>query len=347
MSNGLGYAKGPMGWVVPGYTEINKMLEAEQRYYENLYSQFSESFQSRPAKDFQPAIKAKWEAFQLSKGREAGSCDLTLIDEFVFGKSFTWLPQDIGSCVWSNTFRRWFERMLVEICLRGDPEEFIGKNEFGPQSLAPFCISYGFARQRANMRGGDGLYCKPMSESLALDGVVLCSTPKLKELMDKAGATSDKDYPEPRSARLYRQIGDWAWNEALKPYADCKVLESPTVTTIDLHRQNALAHKPMYQCSGIAMRKSGTHKDGFAIHTQDPSDSWSHNMGWAGMRVASDGKVYHRLCNTSWLQPNEPDKEKYIYNVPDEEVARWYSRKIIDVSTIGEIAGIESLPVSI
>jgi hypothetical protein len=163
-------------------------------------------------------------------------------------------------------------------------------------------------------------------------------------LMDRAGATSDKNYPEPLSDGLYRKIGDWAWNSALKGYASCRLLESAMIDNIDAHMQCASELKPMFQCSGIAMRKVGTHKDGFAIHGRDPNNSWSHNMGWAGSRVASDGKVYLRLCNTSWLQDGSSEVEKYIYNVPVEEVENWYSRRIVDVSSIGEIDGIKSLP---
>jgi hypothetical protein len=284
-----------MGWVVPGATNEQAMLDGEKRYFETASNDMPLAYRFRPAREMMPVIKQKWEKFQSDRGRFPGSQDLTLIDEFVFGRSFTWLSQKIGSCVWSNTFRRWFERMLVEICLEGDPEEFIGKNEFGPLSLAPFCVSYGFARQRANMRGGDGLYCKPMSESLVKDGVVLCNTPVLKDLMDRAGATSDKNYPEVLSESLYRKIGDWAWNNSLKGYASCRLLESAMIDNIDAHMRCVSDLKPMFQCSSIAIRKVGMHKDGFAIYGRDPGNSWAHNMGWAGSRVASDGKVYLRL----------------------------------------------------
>jgi len=347
MNGTLDHAIGEMGWSIPEAETTQQKLDAEQRYFDRIAEDFPIAFRSRPAKSMMPVIQEKWEKFLLDKGRFAGSSDLTLIDEFVFGKSFTWLPQDIGSCVWSNSFRRWFERMLVEICLRGDAEEFIGSEEFTPNSLAPFCVSYGFARQRANMRGGDGLYCKPMSESLLKDGVVLCSTPKVAELLRAERANSPQDYPEPRSAALYRKIGNWAWNDALRPYADCRLLESPTVKTTDQHRANEDALKPMFVCSSIAIHKIGKHKDGFDICVQNPRDRWDHNMGFAGRRVASDGRVFHRLCNTSWLQPGTQDKEKFIYDVPAEELDRWYSRKMIDVSTIGEIDGIPSAPVSI
>jgi hypothetical protein len=253
----------------------------------------------------------------------------------------------VHNCVWSNTFRRWFERMCVEIALLGEPEEYIGKLQFGPQSIAPFCINYGFARQRANMKGGDGLYCKPMSESLVKDGVVFCSTPKLRELMNAAGATRDTDYPEPQSERLYRRIGDWAWNNDLRPYTACRVLESTPVTSIEQHNRNVEQLKPMFQCSMIAIRRIGQHPDGFAIHARDTNNEWAHNMGWAGVRIASDGQRFHRLCNTSWLQDGSTDVEKYIYNIPEKELEEWYRRGRVDTSSIGDIDGVKSLPANI
>ncbi len=343
-SSGLGYAPGPMGWVVPDAQTEMEMLDGEKRFYDNAVILNPAPFQSRAPQELDLPTRKAWDAFQLSKGRFAGSSDLSLIDEFVFGKSFTWLPQDIGSCVWSNTFRRFFERMCVEIALRGDAEEWIGTEEFGPKSLAPFCVSYGFARQRANMRRGDGLYCSPMQQSLVLDGVVLCSTPKLQELLRNAGATAANDCPEVRSTSLYRQIGNWAWNDTLRPLADCKLLESPKVKTYDEFLANEDAMKPMFMCSSIAIKVKGQHKDGFTIHTRNMLDSWAHNMGLGGRRVTSDGDVFHRIDNTSWLRPGTLNRDAYVYWIHSTEMKYLFDRGVIDVGTIGEISGIPSLP---
>jgi hypothetical protein len=345
ISSGLGYAPGQMGWVVPEAQNEQQMLDGEKRYYYNAVAENPAPFQSRPARDLPSPIRAAWDKFQLDKGRFAGSSDLSLIDEFVFKKSLTFLPQDIGSCVWSNTFRRIIERMCVEIALNGDPEEYPGLDEFGIRSIAPFCVSYGFARQRANMRRGDGLYCSPMQESLVKDGLVLCNTPKLKELMDRVGATSERDYPEVRSTSLYRQIGNWAWNDELRPYGDCKLEESPKVKTYEEFCANEDALKPMFVCSMIAIRVKGTHRDGFKYHTRNMGDSWAHNMGIGGRRVTSNGERFHRVDNTSWLQPNEGNRDAYVYWIEAEEVKSWFDRGIVDVGTVGEISGIPSLPV--
>lgn len=338
--------RGPTGWVVPDATTLEQMQYGERKYFDKAVADNPIAYRMRAEKDWvSPELKDKWEKFQLDHGRFAGSCDMSLLPLFVFGKPMPFLPQDIGSCVYSNTFRRFVERMLYECCLRGDPEELAGLKEFGPQSIAPFCVTYGFARQRANMKGGDGLYCRPMQESLVKDGVVLCSTPKLRELLANANATSDEDYPEPRSTSLYRKIGDWAWNDALRPYTTCRLLESVNVTSMDLLETNLRQYKPCFVCSMIAIKKIGTHKDGFAIHAQNTGDAWAHNMGINGLRVASDGKIFVKVSNTSWLR-DRSNPEAYEYNVPIEEVARWFSRGLVEVASIGEIDGIPSVPLA-
>jgi hypothetical protein len=194
------------------------------------------------------------------------------------------------------------------------------------------------------MRGGDGLYKAPMIKALTA-GVVLCSTPKVKELHTSSGATTDQDYPEPRSLNLYRKIGDWAWNTALKPYVTCSLRESVDVTTVDQHRLQEDQCKPMMICSGIAIKKIGTHKDGFTIHGIDPSNSWSHNMAFNGFRLASNGDRFTRLSNRSWTRPGQ-DPDELVYNIPPEELAKIY-RKDVDVASIGEIEGIAIAPPSL
>ena len=301
-------------------------------------------YRQRDMKKFSAAIAKAWDDFQVANGRARGSQDLTLILKFIFKEVWAFLPQDIGSCVYSNTFRIWVERMACEICLNGDPEAYIGTAQFGISSIAPHCVQYGLAREIANMRGGDGLYKSPMIKSLQ-KGVVLCNTPKVKELQDAAGQSGETNYPEPRSASLYRKIGDWAWNAALKPYATCALRESVDVTSVDQHRIQEDQCKPMMICSGIAIKKIGRHKDGFDIHGIDPNNSWSHNMGFSGFRLASDGDRFSRLTNRSWTRPGQ-DPEELCYNMPPDEMAKLY-KKDVDVATIGEIEGLPIAPPSL
>lgn len=338
MSEDLGYAPGPMGWEIQqSNASAQEKIDQSRRDLEAFRADNPVAYQQREPLQLLPAIQKKWDEFQVANGRAAGSNDMTLMLRFIFGKDWPFYAQDIGSCVFSNTFRVWIERMCYEICLRGDPEAYIGTTQFGPTSIAPHCVSYGMARQIANMKGGDGLYCSPMIKTL-IDGVVLCSTPKVAELHAAAGASSDDNYPEPRSASLYRRIGDWAWNAALKPYLCCSLKESVDVNTVDDHRKQEEQSKPIMQCSGIAIKKIGVHKDGFDIHGVDPRNSWAHNMGWSGFRLASDGDRFSRLTNKSWT-PKGGDPEKYCYNIPEAEMQKIY-RIGVDSATIGEIDGL-------
>lgn len=329
---------GPMGFEIPTANATIK----EKIYHSKVEQQAFAAdnpvvFQQREIRELIPGLKKKWDEFQISKGRSPGSNDLTLITEFVFGVLWRWLPQDIGSCVFSNTFRPWVDRMCFEICLKGDPEAYIGTQQFSPLSIAPHCVTYGIARQIANMRGSDGLYKAPMIKALT-QGVVLCSTPKLKELQESAGAGSDTNYPEPRSASLYRKIGDWAWNDALRPYLTCALQESVDVTSVEQHRIQENQSKPMMICSGLAYKKIGVHKDGFDIHGIDPANSWAHNMDFSGFRLASDGDRFTRLTTRSWTQSGS-DPEKWCFNISNDELGRIYKRDV-DVASIGEIHGL-------
>jgi hypothetical protein len=269
---------------------------------------------------------------------------MTLLVEWIFGERWVFLPQDIGSCVFSNTFRPWISRMCWEIVLLGDLEKWTGTGQFGINSIAPHCVQYGFAREIANMRGGDGLYCAPMIKSLQR-GIVTCSTPKVKELHDQNGASGDTNYPEPRSAALYRKIGDWAWNTALRPYVQCALRESVEVTNPDQHQIQDAQSKPMIICSGLAFKKIGRHKDGFDIHGIDPANSWSHNMAFEGYRLSSDKNRFTRLHTMSWVRPGE-DPERQCFNLPPEELAKVY-RQDVDVASLGEIEGMPLAPPSL
>lgn len=288
-----------------------------------------------------PEMLASWNEFQKSKGRGEGSCDWSLLDEFCFKKPLLWLPQIIGSCVESNTFRGWVIRLCYQIVLLGLAEEYLGKSEFGSNNIAPYGPwNYGAARKRANMRGGDGLYCEAMQESLIKDGVLMCSTPKLVELCGKLGVARDKDFPEPQNEGVYRQFGDWKYIEELRPYADFALEECPSVTSVDQLQEALKTCKPTFHCSMIAVHKIGTHKDGFAIHGRNPRDKWAHNMAYHGFFYASDGDLFFRFSNESW-------GPEHIYNVPYSEVNDWYRNRGVTSAAIGMIRAPKSAPVAI
>jgi len=334
----ISQVRGPMGWGDDTTVSIDARHDRENQFYDVISSDMPVAFRARNTEVPDTPLVRKFRELHNSKGYGPDSFDLTLIDEMVFGRRLSWLPQKTGSCVISNTFRPWTRRMLFEICVRGDAEEFIGRNEFTPNNLAFYApFSYGCGRRRGNLRNGDGGFCETQYESLIKDGVVLSNNGKLLEILTKLNATNDRDFPEPQDNAVYRRFQGWEFLDTLLPFADFRLLESPKVTNIqqhiDLHKQ----FKPMSVCSGIAIQKIGKHKDGFDIHAQNPRDSWAHCMSFQGYFTASDGKVYIRLSNESW-GPN------IIYNIPVEEVDRWYSRKLLTVQAIGEIDLPDSVP---
>jgi len=355
---------GKMGWGKENET-IEEKRFFEGKFLERITNENPRAFTMQAAAPMRPKVKAAFDEFQQRCGRGPNSCDMTLLDSFIFGYHLNWFPQDIGSCVNSNTFRPIVLRMLFELALRGDSEEYFGLSEHGVRNIAPHCVQYGFARQIANMRGGDGLYCSPMAKSLS-QGMVMCSTPKLIELSKAAQADGPTNFPEPRNASLYRKIGDWAWNDALRPYLANPVTELVPVTSYDIHFELSKAYKPIFQCSSIAIRKAGKHKDGFTIHEKDPNNSWLHNMYFAGHFYASDGTLWYRHCNKSWYLDKNPEavaaydetitieqpkwddpEEAYCYNISADHLRTWYSRKLVDSMGIGEIDMPDSLPVTI
>lgn len=289
----------------------------------------------------------RWDSFneyQQSKGRYPGSCDWSLLDEWLHGAPLLWLPQIIGSCVVSNTFRAFVVRQMYQIGLLGMPQEYFGRDEFGPDNYGFYGPwTYGDARKRANMRGSDGLYCGPMRESMMESGVLMCNTPALGDLLGQLRVAGERDYPEPQGndgARIYRDFGNWKHVEDLRPYADFILLESPMVTNAEqlwaLHQKGV----PAFVCSMEAIRKIGVHPDGFPIHAENPNDAWAHNMAFHGGFIASDGSRWFRQSNESW-------GAHHIYNRRFEEVAQSFNAGRLTCAGIGEIRGPAGAPVSV
>lgn len=315
--------------------------ESEQKALDKLEADFPVAFRTHTSEPPMPAVLKKWTEFQKSKGRYEGSADWSLLDEFVWGKPLLWKPQIIGSCVVSNTFRAYHIRQMYQIVLLGRAEEYFGREEFGPENFAFYGPwTYGMARKRANMRGGDGLYCEPMAASMMKDGVLTCSTPKLRELLQAKGLNSAEDFPEPQGrdgASLYRAFGDWQYLDHLKPYADFPVLESVRVTNGDQLWDLLQAGKPSFVCSMEAIHKVGEHRDGFPIHARNPRDRWAHNMAFHGAFLASDGERFIRQSNESW-------GAQHIYNRRLVEVDGQLKRGGLTCMSIGEIRGPASSP---
>jgi len=318
-----------MGWTDGTKTE-GQALTAERKMYDAFGNDMPVATKIRPAKAVNEVMAKKWDEFQVSKGRQPGSNDLSLIDEFVHGKPLLWKPQIIGSCVQSNTFRGLVARYMYETAVLGQPQEYLGRNEFGADNYATYGpFTYGMARRRANMRGGDGLYCAPMAASMAKDGILRCNSPKLKELLARLNANRDTDFPEPQNARLYRAFGKWQYLDELKDDADFTVMETPSIRSLDQLVEVLWAGKPAFVCSGEAIHKVGEHRDGFAIHARNPRDSWAHNMCFIGIFKASDGELFIRETNESW-------GGRHMYTRRAAEVGESFRRNRLSVAAIGE-----------
>ena len=338
MSTDISLVRGPMGWGDDDTQSINARHDQESRIYDRLSSDMPVAYKIRDTKPMSELLFSKFRALMDSKGYGKDSADMTFLDEFLFGKRMAFLPQKTGSCVISNTFRPWVRRAMFELAIKGDPEEYLGKQEFSTNNIsfyAPF--SYGCGRRRGNMKGGDGSWCEIQYESLIKDGVILCSNGKLLEILTKLNAVDPEDFPEPQDNSVYRRFQNWEFLDTLLPFADFRLLESPKVTDMDTHLQLSRQFKPASVCSGIAIHKIGTHKDGFDIHAQNPRDTWLHNTSFQGHFESSDGNLFIRLSNESW-------GKNVIYNVPVEEVDKWYKRKEVTVQAIGEIDLPDSVP---
>lgn len=326
------------GWT-DGKLSAEEAYAKEQAGFDRLANDMPVAFRTANPQTPDPAMLEQWNKFQQERGRYPGSCDWSLLDEFIFKTVILWLPQIIGSCVVSNSLRPWVARLCYQIALLGMPMEYLGRDEFGTKNLSfygPF--SYGAARKRANMlRGGDGLYCEPMAESFLKDGVLACNTPALLEILKAAGHDKPKDFPEPQNARFYREWGAGKYLEQVRQYADFVLLECPPIKSADELKAHSEAGRTAFFCSMIAVHKIGTHKDGFAIHGRNPNDRWAHNMSFQGFFAASDGDVFFRFCNQSW-------GEKHIYNVPFSQVVDWFRNRQPSSCAIGTINGPRSAP---
>lgn len=338
----ISLVRGPMGWGTDPTMPIDLRHEHESRVFDRLASDMPVAYRMRSYTEPTNPMMNRLRKLHDEAGYGSDSFDLTLMDYLVYGKRLGWLPQKTGSCVISNSLRPWVRRALWEVVVKGDAEELIGRNEFTPNNLsfyAPF--SYGCGRRRGNLKGGterdDGSFCESQFESFIKDGVVLCNNGKLLEILSKLESTKDQDFPEPQNNAVYRRFQNWEFLDTLLPFADFRLLESPKVNDIDTHIQLAKQWKPMSVCSSVAIQRIGKHKDGFDIHAQNPRDSWAHCMSFQGFFTASDGKVYVRLSNESW-------GANIIYNIPVEEVSRWYSRRMLTSQAIGEIDLPDSVP---
>jgi hypothetical protein len=286
-------------------------------------------FQPQPVREFEPGPMNAFLELHKQKGYEDGSCDLSLIDEFYWGRRFHWLPQDTGSCTISNTFRCWVRRALFETLMRGQLENNLGKQEYGRDTVSFYApLSYGIARQKGNLRRGDGGFCSTTIDSL-MEGVLDCNNGRLSEILNNLRADSERDYPEPRSTAVYRNFQNWTYNEELKPFLTSPLVESIKVTSAATLDDQLKQFKPAIMCSMLAVKRGGDHQ-GLSYFVADTRNQWAHNMCWCG-RVVWHGRTFFLLSNESW-------RDDLIYPIPAEHVDEViFPRYRPEVMTLGEI----------
>lgn len=324
------------GWAV-NVSEAEAIL-LERRGEERLQAEMPAQMTFQEEEEPLPGIVEAWNTFQQSKGRFPGSYDWSILDEFVSQGPILYPAQIIGSCVISNTLPGWVAKLMYQIVFLGLPMEYIGRDQRGSNNYAPYGpYSYGAARKRVNLRGGDGLFCEGMVESLLKDGVLPCSNPDLIALNKKLGVDRPQDYFEPQNPAVYRAWGDWKYVDEFSKYADYRAGACPYVKSADELLKALKVCDSTFVCSMLAIKKIGQHKDGFAIHGRNPGDQWAHNMRFQGILVASDGAVFIRMSNESW-------GVEHMYTVPISEVDDWFRRRNLTAAAIGKINGPSSSP---
>jgi hypothetical protein len=324
------------GWATDT-TEAEAIL-LERRGEERLQAEMPAQMTFQDGEEPLPAIMEAWNKFQESKGRFPGSYDWSILDEFVHGSPLVWPNQPIGSCVIANTLPGWVVRLMYQIVFLGQPMEYIGRELRGSNNYAPYGpFSYGAARKRVNLRGGDGLFCEGAVETLLKDGVLPCNNPDLIALNKRLGVDRPQDYFEPQNPTVYRQWGNWMYVDQFAQYADYPLESCPYIKSVDELMKVLKTCGQTFVCSMLAIRKIGQHKDGFAIHGRNPNDQWAHNMQFRGILVASDGAIFIRFSNESW-------GAEHMYTVPVSEVDDWFRRRNLTAAAIGNIRGPSSSP---
>lgn len=328
---------GPMGWG-PQDREMHPdnilVFESESIYMAQNDSPIA--WTERPAREVPDSLKHRLEEVHQKHGMSynEGSIDLRLLTEVAFGSLYMWLAQIIGSCVASGGIKCWTLSALYQILVLGQPEEALGHMRLGVDTIVPYGpMSYGLGRRRGNMRRGDGSYCSIQIASFMKDGVLDCNTPQLHRIT----GTDDNNFPEPQSAKLYREFGSWGHLDDLKPYLDYRVLESVEVKDASQSVELLRAGKPHMICSGWGFGPTSKKVNSFTVYKR--SGSWSHNMTICGVLVGEDGNLYIIVLN-SWGPRAHRDGEFFI--IPIELYAKWL--KSASCIAIGDIDLPDSAP---
>lgn len=306
---------GPMGWG-PSNVDERTRLNLEVSMLHRNQDDMPVAYKRRPAKEMPPSLEAKFK--QIHEKHEidydAGSRDLRLLTELVYGEVYEWLAQLIGSCVGSGGQRVWTFSSLWQVVCDGEPEELLGSTRLGQNTVAPFApFSYGDGRRYGGLRGGDGSFCSAQVKSYTNTGVIDCNLAQLHRIV----GSREQDYPETQDTRLYRQFGDWKYLDDLKQYADFRVLEAVEVTSANQSLELLKAGKPHMICSNWGFAPTNQKAGRFTVYRRQ--GSWAHNMSIVGF-IVINGRIYIIVLN-SWGANAHEDGSFFI--IPVELFDDW------------------------
>lgn len=305
--------KDDLGWWEHDTDPPHLTLFREEQAFGEMEDALPERFGAQPVGEVDKGVLVSLKTAMAEDGIENGSMELRYIEKVALDRIIPWLRQLIGSCVASGSMRNLATRSLIDILLLGDPEERLGDMSSGVNNLAPFApYHYGWGRRFAGIRGGDGSTCQGQIKGLMTKGFLPCDTTGLK---------SDA-FPEPQDRSTYRSWGNGRNLERFETAGkQFDLIESERITSGDHLRTKIVdEYKPCMICSSWAFKPVKRHKDGFWIYTRNRSDSWSHNLGLDGIRIASDGLILVRVGN-SWGE--NAHKDGSFFYITLEEAHRW------------------------
>ncbi len=323
---------GEMGWGVKEET-----LDAKHRVEASLKDQLEDDapfFASRHAA--KTLNEDNWklvEAIQQQNNIESGFV-ASYLDKVLFNALLKWVAQIIGSCVASGWLRVVTRRMMTEVYLFDEPEEFFGTQLTTANNIAPYGpYAYRAGRKIAGINGrGDGSYCSAHTEGAMRYGILPCNAP---------GLTSDA-FPEPQNSNTYRNwgAGDTFLNQFMAEAQKTKLLESARIKEVDVLIETLQDEKkPCMICSGWAFRPDYVHsswkfEDGnpVYIYRRDTGNSWAHNMSIIGYAKLHNGEEYFFIEN-SWGMNAHKNGDFFV--IPRSVMEAWI--RVAEVMSVGDV----------
>ena len=304
-----------LGWWRDPKESEKLLLYHERQSFGDMEDAEPDRFCAQPVGQMDEKVLTEFQRAMAEDGIENGSVDLNYMEKVVLGSIVQWRRQLIGSCVASGSFRNIVTRSLVEVALLDHDDCVLGYRTNGTDNVAPYApYHYGQGRRYAGIRGyGDGSTCNGQIKAFMEKGFLACDAPGLR---------SDS-YPETQDKSRYR---DWGAGKYLDEYEQHAIkfdlLESEQIRSGDhMRRKIKQEFKPSMICSSWAFKPDYKHRDGFWVYTRDRGNTWQHNMGISGLRIASDNLEFIKVPN-SW-GPNA-HKDGDHFHVRLDEADTWF-----------------------